>query len=60
MSGTLTHEPCLLTTTQGIAQGGAESPMLFALAMSSVERAFWQRLVDTTGHSLADLRQHVR
>eukprot|EP00971_Amphidinium_carterae_P079720 1577416-Amphidinium_carterae.3 len=36
--------------------------MLFALAMSSVhvERTFWQRLVDTTGLTVADLRQHIR
>eukprot|EP00971_Amphidinium_carterae_P082979 1641541-Amphidinium_carterae.1 len=35
LSGTVTQAPCVITTTQGIAQGGAESPMtlLFALAM---------------------------
>eukprot|EP00971_Amphidinium_carterae_P038567 758246-Amphidinium_carterae.1 len=60
LSGTLTQAPCVITTTQGIAQGGAESPMLFALAMSSVERTFWQRLVDTTGLPKADLHQHIR
>eukprot|EP00971_Amphidinium_carterae_P264193 5241020-Amphidinium_carterae.1 len=52
------HE--FLTSTQGIPQGGSESPALFALGMTKAEKTFWDILATRRSTTATDCQVQVR